>query len=473
MEYRAKKYKELYKKTRRIKLYMFINDFKRSKLGMAGIILLIIFTIISLLVVTNVIVPADFVKKWKTPKAWQDYPELVPPEWWLKLSGQPVFPQTFIVKNFNGKQRAVIPYNYKYDVFPTDAKIDINIFASNTSSVRVTVSLYRPDKEEIIIYDHVHNIVKGINQTRVTIFLRRNLEISRILLSHYGINNVNPEVADNIALLFGQKSANMWNIKKTKPLKGVYLFIVEAKSYEGKAEIKKTRVVLYANAYGLMGTDSLRRDLFLALLWGFPVSLFIGVVTSFLTAIVGVFYAIISAYYGGFIDEIMQRIVDIILSIPLLPILILVAMTFGPSIWLIIGLLVLLTWTGGIKTVRVMVFQIREALYIESARVTGASTRWIMVRHILPQVLPYAFYLIVIGVPGYILTEAGLSFLGLGDPNLPTWGQILHDAAIHGAALGGYWWWVVPPGLLIALVGLSFALIGVAVDKIINPKLKR
>lgn len=469
---RARRYRELYRKTRWVRLSMFVEDFKRSKLGMSGLLLLVAFLVLSILVASNVIVPPGFTKKWRTPKAWRDYPELVPPEWWLDLTGQPKFPHTIITKDFpGGEEEVMIPYVYKSDAFPTDARIDIDISVRNASIVRVTVSLYRPDEEEIVILDKTENIAEKVNKTSVSLFLRRSAELSRILVNHYGLD-VNPDIVNNLCLLFGKKSPDMWNPDKAEPLKGSYLFIVRVKTFEGEAAIDRVKLILYANAYGLMGTDSYRRDLFLALLWGFPVALLIGVVTSVLTTVVGVFYGIVSAYYGGYVDEVMQRIVDIVSSIPLLPILILAAMVFGPSLALIIGLLVLFTWTGGIKTIRAMVFQIRESAYIETARVAGASTRWIIVRHILPQVLPYSFYLMVIGVPSYILIEAGLSYLGLGDPTLPTWGQILHDAAVHGATLGGYWWWVIPPGLLIALVGLSFAMIGVAVDKILNPKLR-
>jgi len=463
---------ELYRKTKWVKLRLFWEDFKHSKLGMSGIVLLIIFAIISILVVSNTIVPSDLPKRWHSPEAWNEYPELVPPEWWFKITGEPIFPHTIIEKEFpEGEEEAVITYYYESDAFPTDARLDLEISTFNTSIVRIIISVYRPDEEEIVIYDKTESITERMNKSAISLFIKRNSEIARILVHHFGIEK-SPDVVNNLCLLFGEKSPDMWSPKTAKPLKGSYVFTIRVSTFEGEVEVDRAKLILYANAYGLMGTDSFRRDLFLGLLWGFPIALLIGILTSLLTTIVGVTYAMVSAYYGGYIDEIMQRIVDIVSSIPLLPILILCAMTFGPNIWLIIGLLVLFTWTGGIKTIRAMVFQIREAAYIETARVAGASTRWILFKHILPQVLPYSFYLVVLGVPYYILIEAGISYLGLGDPTLPTWGQILHDASIHGATLGGYWWWVIPPGLLIALVGLSFAMIGVAVDKILNPKLR-
>ena len=103
----------------------------------------------------------------------------------------------------------------------------------------------------------------------------------------------------------------------------------------------------------------------------------------------------------------------------------------------------------------------------------GQSDIKIIFKHIIPQLLPLTFASIAISVPGAILAEAGLSFLGLGDPSLPTWGQMLHDANSSDAASRGLWWWIIPPGLMIALTGLAFFLVGNALDKLTNKTIKR
>ncbi|MEM1951012.1 MAG: ABC transporter permease, partial [Candidatus Nitrosocaldus sp.] len=130
-------------------------------------------------------------------------------------------------------------------------------------------------------------------------------------------------------------------------------------------------------------------------------------------------------------------------------------------------------WVGIAKVSRSIALQIKSLAYVEAAELMGQSSIKIIFRHIFPQLLPYTFASIAISVPGAIITEAGLSFLGLGDPTMPTWGQILHDANLYGAAARGLWWWIVPPGLMIALTGLAFVLIGNALDAIVNPRLKR
>jgi len=158
---------------------------------------------------------------------------------------------------------------------------------------------------------------------------------------------------------------------------------------------------------------------------------------------------------------------------PALPLLIILAVTIGNSIFLIVGFLVLFGWVGIAKVSRSMALQIKTLQYVEAAKIMGQKDYKIIFKHMIPQLLPYAFASIAISVPAAITTEAGLSFLGLGDPTFPTWGQILHDANTYGAAARGLWWWILPPGIMIAVTGLAFVFIGHAMDVVVNPRLKR
>jgi len=170
-----------------------------------------------------------------------------------------------------------------------------------------------------------------------------------------------------------------------------------------------------------------------------------------------------------------MRFQEFMASIPSLPILILMGAYFGGHIklWQIVVLLVLFGWVGIARVARSMALQIKEQTYVEAAKALGAGTGRIIFKHMVPQLLPYAFAQMALSVPSAVLSEASLSYLGLGDPTAVTWGQILHDAQVAGAAVNGYWWWVIPPGLAIALVGLTFVLIGTALDRVLNPRLKR
>jgi peptide/nickel transport system permease protein len=258
-----------------------------------------------------------------------------------------------------------------------------------------------------------------------------------------------------------------------KILKGTYLFLVNLYGVEKQAKIIDSKLIIGGKAYGIMGTDELRRDIMVGLLWGTPLALFIGIAVAVGSVIMGLVYGVYAGFKGKKTDETMMRFNDVIYALPALPFLIILAVTISNSIFLIIGFLMIFSWVGIAKVSRSMALQIKTKQYVEASKIMGQKNSRIIFKHIIPQLLPYTFASIAISVPAAITTEAGLSFLGLGDPTFPTWGQILHDANTFGAAARGLWWWIIPPGLMIAITGLAFVFIGNALDTIINPKLKR
>jgi peptide/nickel transport system permease protein len=235
----------------------------------------------------------------------------------------------------------------------------------------------------------------------------------------------------------------------------------------------KSNLILGGKVYGMMGTDELRRDLSVGLLWGTPLALFIGITVSIGSVTLGLLYGVLAGYKGKGTDEVLMRFNDIIYAMPALPLLIILAVTIGNSIFLMVGFLVIFGWVGIAKVSRSMALQIKTLQYVEASKLMGQKDYKIIFKHILPQLLPYAFASIAISVPAAITTEAGLSFLGLGDPTFPTWGQILHDASSYSAAARGMWWWILPPGIMIAITGLAFVFMGQAMDVIVNPRLRR
>ena len=136
------------------------------------------------------------------------------------------------------------------------------------------------------------------------------------------------------------------------------------------------------------------------------------------------------------------------------------------------GILIAFSWPGLAIQVRVMVLHMRSSQLIEAIQSLGSSRARVMFRHILPQIMPYFLAQIIFTAPSAILAEAGLSFLGLGDPAIPTWGQILEAGFRTGGVYVGYWWWIIPPGLLIVLVALTFMLISLAIEPVVNPRLQ-
>jgi len=289
--------------------------------------------------------------------------------------------------------------------------------------------------------------------------IKKNIQIH---FSEFGFYNQNTTSED---MIFADKDG--------KKLRGDYLFLVNIYGVDKKVSIIDSKLILGGKAYGMMGTDELRRDLAVGLLWGTPLALFIGIAVAVGSVIAGLIYGVYSGFKGKKTDEAMMRFNDVIYALPALPFLIILAVTISNSIFLLVGFLMIFGWVGIAKVSRSMALQIKTRQYVEASQMMGQKNSKIVFKHIIPQLLPYAFASIAISVPAAITTEAGISFLGLGDPTFPTWGQILHDANTYGAAARGLWWWIAPPGIMIAITGLAFVFIGNALDAIVNPKLKK
>ena len=233
------------------------------------------------------------------------------------------------------------------------------------------------------------------------------------------------------------------------------------------------KFVIGGSSFGIMGTDSLGRDLARGLLYGFPVALTIGVITSVMATIIGTSLGIVSGYLGGKTDIAIQRLSDVLSNIPLLPILLFLAFILGQKLWIVMATLVVFGWPGMTIVIRSMVLQIKSGQLIEASTAIGVSKFRIMFRHIFPQIAPFVLAQMIFFTPAAILAEAGLSFLGLGDPSIPTWGQILDQGFKTGAVYVGYWWWVLPPGILIILTALTFVFIALGMEQIVDPRLRR
>jgi len=156
-----------------------------------------------------------------------------------------------------------------------------------------------------------------------------------------------------------------------------------------------------------------------------------------------------------------------------LPLLLALIFLFGTSIWYMVLLIAVFGWLGLSRVVRSQVLYLREMSFVECAKASGASKFYIMFRHLIPNVFPITFASLVLSVPGAIITESVLSFLGFGDPRAATWGRMLNHAFGFGAFGRLAWWWILPPGLAITFICLSFVFIGHAVDEMVNPRLRR
>jgi ABC-type dipeptide/oligopeptide/nickel transport system permease subunit len=226
--------------------------------------------------------------------------------------------------------------------------------------------------------------------------------------------------------------------------------------------------------WGILGTQYTGADVWSRLVSGVRISLAVGLMAAFLSTSLGILVGVFAGYYGGLADEALMRVVDILLCLPVLPLLLVLVTFFGRSVYWIVFLIAVFGWQGLARVIRSQVLSIRELPFIESAVASGGSKSYIMMRHIVPNIMPIALADLVLTVPGAILLEAGLSFIGFGDPSAPTWGREFNLAFFVGEGFSKFaWWWIIPPGIAITTLCVAFVFVGHAVDEIVNPRLRR
>lgn len=223
------------------------------------------------------------------------------------------------------------------------------------------------------------------------------------------------------------------------------------------------------NTY-LWGTDDQGRDILSQFIWGSRIALLVGFAAAGLSVGIGMVVGLVAGYVGKKTEIVLMRFTDVILVLPGLPLLIILSAVLGASIVNVILVIALLSWPATARVVRSDILSLKERPYIHSAKVTGASNARIMFRHLAPNVMPLVFLYMTFTVSGAILTEAALSFLGLGDINTPSWGTML--STIQQSDIIRAYWWLLPPGLGITLLSLAFFLTGRAFEQIINPRLR-
>jgi peptide/nickel transport system permease protein len=222
----------------------------------------------------------------------------------------------------------------------------------------------------------------------------------------------------------------------------------------------------------LFGTNEAGQDLLSQVIYGARVSLTVGFAASLIAATVGTLIGITAGYFAGVIREFLLRLTDFFIVIPALVLMIVLASVLGSGITSVILAIGLVGWTGTARVVMSQTLSVREHAFVEASRASGAGDLYILKSHILPNVMPVVFAQVVLVVANSILYEAVLTFLGLGNPNQVSWGQILQFAFVSGAITTA-WWYVLPPGLSIMLVVLAFSLTGYSLDEIFNPRVRK
>ncbi len=221
----------------------------------------------------------------------------------------------------------------------------------------------------------------------------------------------------------------------------------------------------------IMGTDYVGRDVFARLLYAGRISLGIAFITVFFSDALGVVIGVISGYFGGWLDALIMRTVDFMLTLPLLPILLVLITIFSPSIKLLVIVLVLTGWVSSARLIRGQILSVREREYVEASRALAASDPRIMFRHLLPNTIAPIIVNVTLGLSGIIITEAALSYLGFGvQPPDASWGNMLQ--AVDQTVLNRYAWQAFFPGFAIFLTSLCFNFIGDGLRDALDPRMK-
>jgi len=467
-----------------------IQIFLSSTVSKLGIILLVVLLVFSIYALTAF--PPDYGKLiWNNPKAWENYPKSAPPAWInmfapfkhfehkILTSSEPV-----VFKAPDGTTKMIYYFDLDYtaDEFPTFLSMSVKGVKYWKSPPVIAVKLMQPNGKVIDIMSFAVSPPRSEEKPPYIRFSKEPLtlkidsdtsvwrSISAFLKENYGLNLSPSKIGENPErFLFGSPEEGNFST----PMKGKYRFEVVATLYDDKDSIDKISLVLGGSVYGLLGTDVIGRDIAIGVLLGFPTSLFIGIVTSVIVTLIGGLLGIVGGYVGGKTDEVIQRISDVVYNLPLLPLTIFLIFLMGSSIWNIVLILIIFGWPGLTILTRSIALQLRESQFIEAAKAFGSSSRRIIFKHMLPQVTPFIVAQMIFYVPTFILLEAALSFLGLGDPSLPTWGQMLELGFRNGAIYMGLWWWIIPPGIMIVLTAFTFVLIALGMEPVVNPRLRR
>ncbi len=431
---------------------------RRYPSAVAG--LAVILFLVGMALYTVVTIPyGQVLQDWRAGEHWRMHPANARPVWTDRLFGGNAPPTLTISSDaadaeaarFEGGRQVRIPmaFDFAYDDFPSELTLFLGVRGTERPAF-VEITWHRPDGSDVRLGAH-----RIAGEDRVSISQDRALEGRLGRVPHIGLFAVDPGAPG-----------------RPEVLRGTYRLTLDAVLFDEAAELHAD-LVAFGRVHGIAGTDHLRRDLMLALLWGTPVALAFGILAAVGTTVTTLVIAAAGVWFGGLIDAAIQRLTEVTMILPILPVLVMVGTLYSTSIWLMLGVVIALgIFSASIKMYRAMLLPIRNAPYIEAARAYGASNARIVMRYMIPRILPVLIPAFVTLIPTYVFLEASLAVLGLGDPVLPTWGKILNDAQMQGALYNGFYYWVVAPAALLMLTGLGFALFGFALDRIFNPRLR-
>lgn len=443
----------------------------KNKMSLTGVIIVVFFSFLAL--------SAPLLTPY-SPQGSIVSGALDPPVWYTQVVGGAAFSQNAqfsgltVNSPVTGVQVTVAPGQTDDSV-----KFTVNMPQSSGGSVVVMKTLaYAYDGPPQSFIGKVAITPAGLEQTSgatTTVSLQRGTASWTLWQTTLVAGNYGPATDLHYPLNFGSSGYTPAQVifdQKTNYIYGITINLPAGIS-QATFTVQNFSMFLLGTSWGLMGTDDGGHDLFTQFVYGAQISLVVGLLATFIGISVGLVVGLLAGYLGRLVDEVLMRFTDMMLVIPGLPLLIVLVAVLGPSLWNIIGVLGFLGWMGFARVIRSQVLSLRERPFIEAAKASGAGTGYITMKHIFPNIVSLTYVNLALSVPAAIVGEAALSFLGLGPQTVVSWGQMLELAHNAASSAGLLWWWIIPPGLGIAILSLSFILMGYALDEMFNPRLRK
>ena len=445
------------------------KELKNFPTAIVGLVIITILIIVALL--TIIFIPYSEAKKqWRGDEAAVYLNPMNARPTWTNLLRKDKWPESF---NLIFSESDEVTYK----VLPRE---------EDDSEFKVTTEMsysfdynYGAFPQEILLYFEAdYTDSKPFVEINVLTPEGRDIRIIRKGVAHTETYRFNQD--SKLEQKLGEKTALMGLFSTIDPkdsdvpevAKGTYTITVTTQTFEEGSSVD-LEMVLHGLVFGATGTDHRRRDLTVALLWGIPIALLFGLVAAVGVSVLSMIIAAVSVWFGGWVDALIQRITEVNMLLPFLSILVMIGTFYSKSIWTMLGAVIVLSiFAAAIKTYRATFMQLRNAPYIEAAQTYGASNWRIIIRYLIPRIIPLLIPALVLSIPGFVFLEASLNVLGLGDPVLPTWGKVISDAYYQSALYNGQYYWIIQPAIMLIITGLSFAMVGFALDRLFNPRLR-
>lgn len=440
----------------------FFLDLSQYPSAIVGLVM--ILGLVALSIYTMIALPYEkAISLWRGDEGvWYNTPPMAQPTWvnWFRADH---LPETFSFNSANGqgekteefsngtnKIRISFPFEYDSKYFPQE----MSIYFTGTYTEKppfASIKMITPDGRKL----NIDSFAIGKTQNY------RFSQDQKLQRKFFGVS---PEKAVFMDLTADEK------VEVAVP--GKYELVIEGIGFEEGSTID-AEFIVFGQVYGLAGTDHRRRDLMIPLMWGAPIALAFGLLAAFGTTVLTMIIAAFGTWYGGWIDDLIQRITEVNLVLPTFSILIMIGTFYSKNLWLtLLAIVALSIFGGGIKGYRAVFLQIKEAPYVEAARAYGAGNMRIIMQYLVPRIVPLLIPQLVILIPSNVFLEASLTLVGLGDPILPTWGKVIQEGVRNGALLHGQYYWVMEPSVILMATGLAFAMLGFSLDRIFNPRLR-